>query len=138
MRILAHQADWILWDVRKRCTVKGTAVIGVLLLLSFVNLSILWSCDSGFLFEESLPKTTGTKQQTVGRTTWHAARPPSPRIEIQDQHPIRGLMRDADASWEVHVRDRSKTFKEAVNKYRALYGRHPPPGFQQVRRLIIR
>jgi hypothetical protein len=48
-----------------------------------------------------------------------------------DDHPIAGLMRDADKAWQEYEEGRSTTFKETVSKYRTKYGRNPPPGFQE-------
>lgn len=49
---------------------------------------------------------------------------------VNDAHPIRGLMQEADRAWNAHEEGRSRNFKEAVIKYRSKYGRHPPPGFR--------
>jgi hypothetical protein len=48
---------------------------------------------------------------------------------INDDHPIRGFMRNADEAWKAYEKGRSRTFKETVAKYRRKHGRHPPPGF---------
>ena len=49
---------------------------------------------------------------------------------INDDHPIRGLMHEADREWYAYDERRSATFKDTVAKYRRKYGRHPPPGFR--------
>ena len=49
---------------------------------------------------------------------------------INDDHPIRGLMHEADKAWYAYDESRSATFKDTVAKYRSKYGRHPPPGFR--------
>lgn len=49
---------------------------------------------------------------------------------IADEHPIAGLMHQADVLWSEYEDSRSSTFKETVAKYRRKYGRHPPPGFR--------
>jgi hypothetical protein len=49
---------------------------------------------------------------------------------INDDHPIRSLMQEADRAWMAYEESRSRTFKDAVTKYRNKYGRHPPPGFR--------
>lgn len=49
---------------------------------------------------------------------------------IDDEHPIVGLMRQADTAWNEYEDNRSTTFKETVAKYRRKYGRHPPPAFR--------
>ncbi|PSS13111.1 glycosyltransferase family 90 protein [Amorphotheca resinae ATCC 22711] len=54
--------------------------------------------------------------------SWHA--------DINDEHPIAGLMREADKAWNAYEDSRSTTFRETVAKYRKKYGRHPPPGFR--------
>lgn len=48
-----------------------------------------------------------------------------------DAHPIISLMNEADARWREYESGRSQTFRETVEKYRAKYGRHPPPGFRE-------
>lgn len=49
---------------------------------------------------------------------------------IDDEHPIRGLMEEADKAWVAYERSKSTTFRETVSKYRNKFGRHPPPGFR--------
>ena len=48
-----------------------------------------------------------------------------------DAHPISKLISEADQRWHNYEDSRSRTFKEAVSKYRRNYGRHPPPGFKE-------
>jgi hypothetical protein len=54
-----------------------------------------------------------------------------------DSHPIVRYMHDADERWTKYTVGISKTFKETVAKYRQKYGRHPPPGFKEVRSLLL-
>ena len=49
----------------------------------------------------------------------------------KDAHPISLLMEEADKKWRRYENRRSLTFQETVRKYRARYGRHPPPGFKE-------
>ena len=106
----------------------------VLLLLVIINTIVLWSDTAqSVLFEEWLPRTPGSSEQQVGRHTWRQSLvPASTTVEIDDDHPIRKLMHDADQRFEQYERDRSRTFKETVTRYRYTHGRHPPPGFEQV------
>lgn len=48
-----------------------------------------------------------------------------------DEHPIGNLMKQAADQFIQDAAYRSKTFKQAVAKYRARYGRHPPPGYRE-------
>jgi len=41
-------------------------------------------------------------------------------------------MEKAAAEFKQYQDSRSKTFVEAIGKYRKKYGRHPPPGFDKV------
>lgn len=50
--------------------------------------------------------------------------------DIDDDHPIRSLMEEADKAWTAYDESRSTSFKATVAKYRRKYGRHPPPGFR--------
>ena len=117
---------------------RRTAVgisITVLLVLFVTNVFVLFSGKlAGFLYEERLPRSTGNKEQTFGEQRWQLGRPPTPLVETRDQHPIRGLMADADNDWKKHVENRSRTYKATLERYREKYGRHPPPGFKQVHR----
>ncbi|KAJ5082672.1 Lipopolysaccharide-modifying protein [Penicillium argentinense] len=49
----------------------------------------------------------------------------------RDQHPIGQLMKEADRQWEQYNQGRSSNFSQTVARYRATYGRHPPPGFKE-------
>lgn len=55
-----------------------------------------------------------------------------------DAHPIVSLMKEADQRWLRYDEGRSRSFREAVAKYRMKYGRHPPPGFKEVRPICKR
>ncbi|CAI7631966.1 unnamed protein product [Penicillium bialowiezense] len=48
-----------------------------------------------------------------------------------DKHPIANLMEDADREWVKYEKERSKSFRQTVARYRDTYGRHPPPGFKE-------
>ena len=48
-----------------------------------------------------------------------------------DEHPIVGLMEDANRHWQQYEGSRSRSFRQTVAKYRQTYGRHPPPGFKE-------
>ncbi|KAI9683929.1 MAG: hypothetical protein M1829_004264 [Trizodia sp. TS-e1964] len=59
---------------------------------------------------------------------------PAPALQdilLQDSHPIRQFMDEADHRWTRYEKSRSLTFRETVCKYRRKYGRHPPPGFKE-------
>jgi len=103
-------------------------ILGTLLAFNIVVLSS--NAPVQLLFEERLPRSADT-QQDFGGHTWQLERGPSPRTEVEDQHPLRELMLDADTKWLAYTEERSQTFKETVHKYRERYGRHPPPGFKQ-------
>ncbi|KAH8668192.1 hypothetical protein BGZ60DRAFT_505575 [Tricladium varicosporioides] len=49
---------------------------------------------------------------------------------VDDKHPIRSYMKEANAVFNKYEESRSMTFKETVAKYRRKYGRNPPPGFR--------
>ncbi|KAG0644101.1 hypothetical protein HOY80DRAFT_1013755 [Tuber brumale] len=51
--------------------------------------------------------------------------------EKTDGHPISQLMEKAAADFKQYQDSRSKTFVQAIGKYRKKYGRHPPPGFDK-------
>ncbi|RPA98100.1 hypothetical protein L873DRAFT_1051969 [Choiromyces venosus 120613-1] len=51
--------------------------------------------------------------------------------EKADNHPISRLMAKAAADFKRYQDSRSKTFAQAIDKYRKKYGRHPPPGFDK-------
>ncbi|KAK4504843.1 hypothetical protein PRZ48_002806 [Zasmidium cellare] len=112
--------------------IPTTSISLVLLVLLLVNVSILWSFNSySVLFAEWLPSVNGAGEQRIGRHVWRRAKEPTPLVEVDDRHPIRELMRAADAGFERYNANRSRTFKEAVSKYRKSYGRHPPPGYKE-------
>ncbi|KAJ5224608.1 Lipopolysaccharide-modifying protein [Penicillium citrinum] len=61
-------------------------------------------------------------------------RPAPPKLEgafARDQHPIAGLMNEANRHWQQYEQSRSTDFAQTVAKYRETYGRHPPPGFKE-------
>ena len=66
----------------------------------------------------------------VAKKPWHSNENPESPLEPSDNHPITGLMVEADKNWRQYEDSRSKSFKETVRKYRQHYGRHPPPGFK--------
>ncbi|KAG4439845.1 hypothetical protein IFR05_004694 [Cadophora sp. M221] len=51
--------------------------------------------------------------------------------EVNDDHPISTLVKDANKVWKAYKDGRSTTFREAVSKYRTTYERNPPPGFKE-------
>ncbi|KAF3397923.1 Beta-1,2-xylosyltransferase 1 [Penicillium rolfsii] len=53
------------------------------------------------------------------------------RTLARDEHPITGLMNEANARWQEYEDSRSTNFRQTVAKYRQTYGRHPPPGFKE-------
>jgi hypothetical protein len=61
-------------------------------------------------------------------------RPKSKQLDgslARDEHPIVGLMNEANNRWQEYENSRSTNFRQAVAKYRQTYGRHPPPGFKE-------
>ena len=62
---------------------------------------------------------------------WHSDEEMEVPLEHIDNHPIAGLMQEADLSFYEYEDNRSKSFRETVSKYRRLYGRHPPPKFKE-------
>jgi hypothetical protein len=55
-----------------------------------------------------------------------------PQVTLaRDEHPITGLMNEANARWQEYEDSRSTNFRQTVAKYRQTYGRHPPPGFKE-------
>ena len=47
-------------------------------------------------------------------------------------------MNQADKSWLIYEKNRSRSFRAVVAKYRLQYGRHPPPGFKEVSLVLPR
>lgn len=106
--------------------------IGILVLLFITNCLLLnTESATSILYAQWLPSANGSSEQRIGNYVWRKSRPPA-TVLVQDEHPIRQLMQDADTAFERYNADRSKTFKETVKKYRKRYGRHPPPGFKEV------
>jgi len=70
------------------------------------------------LFAEWLPSTSGVTEQKVGRHTWRKSQYPEAWKEVQDEHPIRELMQEADYWFHQYDADRSRTFRETVDNYR--------------------
>jgi len=104
-----------------------------LVLLFAANIVILRTeIVNSVLFAEWLPSVPGSREQRVGGHVWVLSREPTAAVEVQDEHPIRELMHKAQYQFEQYDRDRSRSFKETVTKYRSRYGRHPPPGFKEV------
>lgn len=115
---------------------RGAAALLAFVVLSVVlaNVYVLCSLSSrSVLYSEWLPSVSGGKEQRIGTHAWRNSREPGPMKAAEDEHPIKHFMQDADKSFENYNSGRSKTFKEAVAKYRERYGRHPPPGFKDVR-----
>ena len=106
-------------------------VLLLLLVLVIANIAILSSSYTRSILHENLPATSGGGEQTIGDHVWRRTREPSSLVEVQDEHPIRQLMHDADEAFQRYDADRSTTFKQTVQKYRLKHGRHPPPGFDQ-------
>lgn len=125
----------LLQSVAKTLSRKIPA-LWIALLLFFLlatNILVLWSTNSqSVLFAEWLPSIVGNDEQQVGSHVWRRTREPTPLVEVNDRHPVRELMRLADRKFEQYNTGRSRTFNEAVSKYRQAYGRHPPPGYKEV------
>lgn len=66
----------------------------------------------------------------VPKKPWHAEDKPDSPLEPIDNHPVSGLMQEADKAFRKYEDGRSKSFRETVQTYRRRYGRHPPPGFE--------
>lgn len=109
--------------------------VAVLLLLGlFIANVVVLNTESavGIVYSEWLPSVSSSREQRVGEHVWRKSKEPAALTEVPDEHPIKELMHDADYWFSQYNVDRSKTFKETVDKYRRKYGRHPPPGFKQV------
>ncbi|KAK5167698.1 uncharacterized protein LTR77_007397 [Saxophila tyrrhenica] len=114
----------------RRLTFAFLAIFTTLLVANVLVLN--HSHNLSIFYQEWLPSVSAdATQQRVGSHTWQKSQEPGPLVEIDDMHPIRELIRDADQRLEEYDYDRSKTFKETVEKYRRMYGRHPPPGFKE-------
>ncbi|GAA6036975.1 hypothetical protein JCM8097_005487 [Rhodosporidiobolus ruineniae] len=50
--------------------------------------------------------------------------------DAYEEHPIHGLMREAQEKWDEKKRNEKKTCEEAMEEYKRRYGRNPPEGFQ--------
>ena len=61
---------------------------------------------------------------------WHSDEKIDVPLDPVDNHPIAGLMQEADKSFRKYEDGRSTSFRETVRTYRRLNGRHPPPGFK--------
>lgn len=109
-----------------------TAVL-ILTTLFLANLFFLTRSSSlALLGQEWLPSVSKDgKRQHVGSHIWQKSREPSAHIEVDDMHPIRELMREADIEYEEGEIGRSTKFSVAVEEYRRRYWRHPPPGFDK-------
>lgn len=84
------------------------------LLIIYVNWTLLQGAGVRSKIDRIFPKKTHKKHE-----------------EVLDKHPIRKLMKAADALWADQEDNKSVTFRETVNKYRRKNGRHPPPGFDK-------
>lgn len=114
----------------RRFTVTASIV---LFLLFIANCTFLLGPHGlSTLDHEWLPAVSGRTEQRIFGHTWRKAKEPTAHVEVQDEHPIKELMHDADSAFEKYDEGRSKTFKETVERYRREYGRHPPPGFKEV------
>jgi len=115
---------------------RSTVIWTILALLClFITNIVLLNSDiaRSALYAEWLPLIPGASEQRVGRHIWRKSREPTALREVEDVHPIRNLIHNADESFGQYDADRSRTFRNTVIKYRRKYGRHPPPGFKQVR-----
>ncbi|KAK4906276.1 hypothetical protein LTR49_024562 [Elasticomyces elasticus] len=99
-------------------------IILLLLTLFAANVYILNSKPAQWL-----PLIAGPDEEQIGKYVWRKSKDPALATTVVDEHPIRALMNDADHLFRTHEKNRSKTFKETVEKYRTQYGRHPPPRF---------
>lgn len=52
-------------------------------------------------------------------------------VDAKKEHPIFGLMREAEGKWEALKKRQSRTFEDAVSEYVRRYGRKPPKGFDR-------
>ncbi|GAB7365621.1 hypothetical protein MBLNU230_g6689t1 [Neophaeotheca triangularis] len=111
-----------LW-LKRRVAFGAALVVAAVVVCSLVA---LWPSSGPHL--QWLPWIPRPPEQYAGNHPWRTAALP----ETIDQHPIRGLMHQADSEFKVHDdNSRSKTFADSVAKYRRRYGRHPPPGFKE-------
>ena len=114
-------------------------IIGIFLSLIAYNIVHLNTEGAvSILYAQWLPSISGSSEQRVGRHVWRKSREPGSSTPAQDEHPIQGLMREADWQFKIANADRGQTFRETVEKYRRRYGRHPPPRFKEVRRELRR
>ena len=105
----------------------------ILLTLFVANVAVLNSSYGiAVLSQEWLPTVPGLEEQRIGCHVWRKSREPCAHVEVEDEHPIKELMRRADEDFEKYNTGRSKTFRESVDRYRRENGRHPPPGFKEV------
>ena len=114
---------------------RRTVYLGILLLLALLATNIVvLNTESAvsILYAEWLPSSSGRSEQRFGKHVWRKSREPASAKAVEDEHPIRGLMHEADRKFKGYEADRSLTFNDAVKKYRRKYGRHPPPGFKEV------
>ncbi|KAJ5127192.1 CAZyme family GT90 [Penicillium atrosanguineum] len=89
---------------------------------------------AGVCFVNLIFLTRGIDHTVIDLPGLNLLRPEHKQIEgtyAQDQHPIAGLMKEADQQWRQYDESRSTSFRETVAKYRKTYGRHPPPGFKE-------
>ncbi|CAE6415310.1 unnamed protein product [Rhizoctonia solani] len=53
------------------------------------------------------------------------------KTTIGGRHPLHGLIKDAEMTWDKMVKSQSTTFSAAVKEYQHRYGRRPPKGFDK-------
>ena len=109
-------------------------ICALILLLLFIANCVFLSGPHGLslLYQEWLPSVHGSDERQIGPHTWRKSKEPGAHVELEDKHPIRALILEADAAFEQYERGRSQTFKQTVKRYRREHGRHPPPGFKEV------
>jgi len=108
-------------------------VVGVLALLIAIgsNVFVFWGISREDVKHKLDNIRLGDLRSIPGmpKKPWHANEKVDAPLEPVDNHPIAGLMQEADKAFRKYEDSRSKSFKETVQTYRRKYGRHPPPGF---------
>ncbi|KAA1099400.1 capsule-associated protein CAP1 [Puccinia graminis f. sp. tritici] len=80
------------------------------------------------VFRSTPPKTTPSASPAAETTTPLVV---LPMVSLDDPHPLRKIIQDAQESWKTIQKRQSKTYPEAVLEYQRRYKINPPNGFDK-------
>ncbi|CAK4032336.1 glycosyltransferase family 90 [Lecanosticta acicola] len=112
---------------RSRMKLRAGSILTATGLVSFAILTIYYLQHSSraAALNPFVPHPPGLDAVALGRTLEPL------NVSSRKVHPIKTLVQDAQASWNVKLQSQSHTLEAAVTEYKRRYGMPPPPHFDK-------